>query len=152
MDARAIRLEVLRQQVQAIGTREGSLADYLDRGHPDAEQTLAAMDEMEQLRQQIELLRRQLSAELSGLRVVAPSVVGTWVGWHAGICQRILAESPGAQVNGVVSDQQVRLFVARETLEAWQKVLVGSQDYVMINDYFLPDYQQEVTEFIEALR
>lgn len=152
MDARAVRLEVLRQQMQAIGAREGSLADYLDRGHPNAEQALAALDEMEQFRQQSEQMRRLLSTELAGVRTTAPSVVVEWVGWHAGILQRILSEDPGAQVDGVVSDQQVRLFVARETLEAWQKVLVGAQDYVMINDYFLPDYQQEVTAFIEMLR
>lgn len=152
MDARALKLEGLRQMLQALEARAGWLGDYLDRGHPDEEQARAAAEEMASLREQAEQMRRLLSAELAGVRATAQSVVAEWVGWHASICQRILAEDPGTQVEGTVTDQQVRLFVARETLEAWQKVLVGSQDTVMINDYFLPDYQHEVTAFIEAQR
>lgn len=152
MDARAVRLEILRQQVQMLESREGWLADYLDRGHPDEEQARATAAEMSTLREQAEQMRRLLSTEMAAMRATAPAVVVAWVGWHIGICQRILAENPGPMVKGTVSDQQVRLFVARQTLEAWQKVLVGAQDTVMINDYFLPDYQHEVTAFIETLR
>jgi len=105
---------------------------------------------MARFREQAALHRETLSAHLAGMRGKFPQVVAEWVGWHASICLRILEEGPGAvNPDGYVTDQQVRQHVAKETLEDWQKVLIGLQDYVSINDAFLNDYDLEVRRAIE---
>ena len=150
MDERIINLEILRQRVQAAELAQGQLADYLDHGHPNTEQEHAALQDMARFREQAALQRETLSAHLAGMRAKFPQVVAGWVAWHASICLRILEEGTGVvNPDGYVTDQQVRQHVVKETLEDWQKVLVGLQDYVSINDAFLNDYDLEVRRAVE---
>jgi hypothetical protein len=151
MNDQVIRLELLRQEVQAFNYLAGSLYDYLDHGNPNERQRREASAQIaEHEKQSVESLQ-QLHEALVALRAAAPQIVEEWVRWHMGICQRITAEGKkGEQAqDGSVSDQDVRLYVAGETLSEWEKVLKGDQDFVSINEYYLSDYDEQVTAAVE---
>jgi hypothetical protein len=146
-----IRLEALRQQLQASKFFAGSLVDYLNHGNPnhqEQEETIAGIEQYEAWARESQ---RQLHEMLSTLRATAPEVIEEWVQWHMGICNRIIAEGDTAESaqDGLISDSAVRLYVARETLGEWKKVLSGEQDLVLINDYYLSDYSQEILAVVE---
>lgn len=119
MDRRMLKVERLRQDVQLFSSLAGNLVDYLDRGHPTADQAREAMAGMASYEQSEAKAHRALSDYLAELRATAPQVVREWASYHIAICKRILKEKdPGPQPDGLVSDQSVRLYVARETLAA----------------------------------
>lgn len=149
MDPRALKLEKLRQDVQLFSSLAGNLMDYLDRGHPNPDQAREATADMASYEQSEAKARRALSDYLAELRAAAPQVVREWASYHIAICKRILKEKdPGPQPDGLVSDQSVRLYVARETLAAWRKVLRGEEDMVFINPAFLSDYDEQVSALV----
>lgn len=149
MDPRALKLEKLRQDVQLFSSLAGNLMDYLDRGHPNPDQAREATADMASYEQSEAKARRALSDYLAELRAAAPQVVREWASYHIAICKRILKEKdPGPQPDGLVSDQSVRLYVARETLAAWRKVLRGEEDMVFINPAFLSDYDEAVSALV----
>jgi len=152
MNDQVIRLESLRQQVQASNYFAGSLYDYLDHGNPDEQQQRQALAEIAEYEKQAAESQRQLHEALADLRAAAPRVVEEWVGWHIGICNRIVAEGEANPDQEPGSDPAVRLYVARETLAEWKKVLKGNQDFVSINEYYLSDYDEQVTAAVEAGR
>ena len=147
MKEQTIRLESLRQQAQAFETLAGSLYDYLDHGMPDEQQKLEAFTRISEYEHQAVMLKAQLSELLADLRADVPHVVEEWARWHMSICERIVAETAGAgpDSDGLISDAQVRNYVAGQTLGEWQKVLEGAQDFVVINHYYLRDYHRKVT-------
>ncbi len=146
LEPRGLELERLRQDVQLFLSLAGDRVDYLDRGHPDAEQAREATADMARYEQSEAQARRALSDYLAELRAAAPQVVREWADYHIAICKRILKEEdPAPQPDGLVSDQSVRLYVARETLAGWRKVRCGEEDKVFINPAFLSDYDEEVS-------
>ena len=151
MDDQVIRLESLRQEVQAFNYLAGSLYDYLDHGNPNERQQRETSAKIAEYEKQSAESLRQLHEALVALRAAAPQIVEEWARWHIDICQRIAAEGrqgePGQ--DGSVSDQDVRLYVARETLDEWKKVLHGDQDFVSINEYYLSDYDEQVTAAVQ---
>lgn len=149
MDRRMLKVERLRQDVQLFTSVAGNLVDYLDRGHPNPDQAREATADMASYEQSEAKARRALSDYLAELRAAAPQVVREWASYHIAICKRILKEKdPGPQPDGLVSDQSVRLYVARETLAAWRKVLRGEEDMVFINPAFLSDYDEQVSALV----
>ena len=151
MHEQVIRLESLRQEAQAFNYLAGNLYDYLDHGNPNEQQRREALAEIADYEKQSAESRRQLREALVALRAGAPQIVEEWGRWHMDICNRIIAEgeaSPEHVAPG--SDPAVRLYVARETLAEWQKVLKGDQDFVSINEYYLSDYDEEVTAAVEV--
>jgi hypothetical protein len=151
MDPRAVKLERLRQDAALYSSLAGNLADYLDRGRPSADQARKAEADMTSYEQSEARARRALSDYLTELRAAAPRVVREWTDYHIAICKRILKEpDPGPQPDGLVSDQSVRLYVARETLAAWRKVRRGEEDMVSINPVFLSDYDEEVSALVDV--
>ena len=141
-----IRLESLRQDAQLYGSRAGSLCDYLDRGHPDAQRQREAMAEIADCEEKGAEIRQQLRETIISLRADAPQVVEEWVAWHMSILRRVIDKGethPDARTPG--SDPAVRLHVAKETLGQWKQVLAGTLHFVHINDYYLSDYDDEVT-------
>jgi hypothetical protein len=149
MDPRVLKLERLRQDVALYSSLAGNLADYLDRGRPSGDQARKAEADRASYDQSEAQARRALSAYLGELRAAAPRVVREWADYHIAICKRILKEEdPGPQSDGLVSDQSVRLYVARETLAAWRKVRRGEEDMVSINPAFLSDYDEEVSALV----
>jgi len=144
-------LEALRWAVADPESRAGSLADYIDRGHPDDAQLAEACADMERYQGEIATAMQALSAALAQARRERPDVVADWVAWHRERCRRIVAEpGPDRDAYGNISNHAVRVFVARETLAEWDKVLAGEQDYVRINDYFLDDYAVEAQSLAEG--
>jgi hypothetical protein len=149
MDPRALELERLRQDVELYSALAGNLVDYLDRGDPSPDQAREAEADVARYEQSEAQARSALSGYLAELRAAAPQVVRQWADHHIAICKRILKEAdPGPQPDGLVSDQSVRLYVARETMAAWRKVRHGTEDMVHINPAYLTDYEQEVSTLV----
>jgi len=141
-----IRLESLRQDAQLCGGRASSLYDYLDRGNPDPQQRREAMVEIADCEERSAEIRQQLRETIAALRTDEPQAVEEWVAWHMSMLEHIIEEGaadPDARTPG--SDPAVRLHVAKETLEQWKQVLAGTLHFVHINDYYLSDYNDDVT-------
>jgi hypothetical protein len=149
MNDQAIRLESLRQEAQTFNSLAGNLYDYLDHGSPDEQQQRQALAEIAEYEKQSAESRRQLHEALVSLRATAPQVIEEWVRWHMDICKRIIAEGEASPDQEPGSDPSVRLYVAGETLAEWKKVLKGDQDFVSINEYYLSDYDEQVTAAVE---
>ncbi len=128
----------------------GNLCDYLDHGNPNEHQQQQALAEIAEYEKQSAESQLQLHEALVDLRTAAPRVVKEWVRWHIGICNRIVAEGEADPDQEPGSDPAVRLYVARETLAEWQKVLEGNLDFVSINEYYLSDYDEQVTAAVEG--
>jgi hypothetical protein len=145
MNPDAIRLEKLRQQVQASEFLGSYAYGYLDRGNPNEEQQREAEESIQTYQQWRAEGLQQLRALLAALRATAPDAIEEWARWHMSICERVI----GAAGQGG-PDADVRLYEARQTLDEWRKVLDGEQDYVSISDYFLSDYNEEVAAAVTA--
>jgi hypothetical protein len=153
MDSRALKLERLRQDVQLYSSLAGSLVDFLDRGQPTPDQARQAEADMARYEQSEAQARLALSTCLAELRAAAPQAVRAWADYHIAICKPILEEAdPGPQPDGLVSDQSVRLYVARQTLAAWRKVRRGQEDMVSINPAYLADYYEAISALVSSRR
>ena len=131
------RLEELRQKIETFENESGNLSDYLDRGKPNPSEQKAAMERMKHLDEEAKKLKTQLKS----LIMNSPrEALEEWVNFHAAILNRIIAE-PVKDANS-----RTRVFVAKQTLENWEKVRSGELDYVGINWYFLKDYKEEVSK------
>ena len=135
LSSEAIKLEELRQQIEAAQNESGSNADFLDRGNPNPSQ-----------KKQAEELIRQKNAEAAALKTQLRSliqntprpIIEEWVQYHTDILQSILSENSKDRNAGA------RKNVAKETMDKWQAVLNGTKEYVGINWYFLKDYREKV--------
>lgn len=133
-----IQLEQLRQQIEDAEFTMGDRSDYLDYGKPNAAEKQKAQQLIEQMRSQSMELRTKLHETLAALRVERPEAFIEWIDYHKQILERIVAQ-PTTDVNS-----KARQNVARDTLNQWEKVRAGEQDYVNINWHFLKDYKAEV--------
>ena len=135
LSSEAIKLEELRQQIEAAQNESGSNADFLDRGNPNPSQKKQA----EELIRQKNAEAAELKAQLRSLIQNTPRpIIEEWVQYHTDILQSILAE------NSKDINAGARKNVAKETIDNWQAVLNGTKEYVGINWYFLKDYREKV--------
>ena len=134
---KSIELENLRQEIEEVDNESGSLSDYLDRGRPNEQQKEEAQANSAKHQSQSEQLRAQFHALITSVRASEPQAIEEWVQWHQNVCQRIIAEP--------VHDRRkvTRQFVAKDTLNQWDKVRRGEQEIVAINRVFLSDYFRE---------
>jgi hypothetical protein len=72
------------------------------------------------------------------VRAEQPQAIHEWVNLHTAILHKIMAET---DTDG---NAAVRRDVARRTLQEWEKVRAGEQEYVNINWYYLKDYKAQV--------
>jgi hypothetical protein len=72
-----------------------------------------------------------------------PRVVKAWAVTHQAVCREILEGIEGTEL-----DQEVQRFVARETLENWEKVRQGLSFYVSINRFTLKGYEEKYEKVI----
>lgn len=146
-----IKIEKLRQQIEAFRWWAGSTGDYIDHGHPDAQDEREAYDRMGEYANQSALSLAQLHEQLTVLRSTHPEIIEAWCQYHIKICVHIIDEERGFEPyqDGRISDGAVRLYVAQETLGEWEKVLRGEQDFVSINSAFLEDYWNEVSALVK---
>lgn len=127
-----IQLERLRQSIEAAENEAGNMSDYLDRGRPNDQEQKSAQARIARMNEEAKKLKTELH-ELIGK--TPREGLEEWVNWHKGVLQGILLE------NETDTKTKTRIHVARTTLEEWDKVLRGEQEYVGINWYFLKDYK-----------
>jgi hypothetical protein len=144
MQPETIKLEKLRQEIESAEKEAGSQSDYIDRGRPSAQQAKQAQQYITQLQEKSAVLKSQLHEHLEFARKENPQIVREWVDAHKAMLQKILGEPESDRMHGV------RIHVARQTLEAWEKVQNGEQDYVGINDYYLKDYAQNAKKLAQG--
>jgi hypothetical protein len=150
MNQEIIGLERLRQQIEAFRWWAGSTGDYIDHGNPTSQEERDAYNRIEEYTYQNRLLLTQLHEQLVILRSTQPELIEEWCHYHINLCKRILEEqSIEPYQDGQITDHAVRLFVAKETLAEWEKVLKGDQDFVSINSAFLEDYWNQISALVE---
>jgi hypothetical protein len=75
---------------------------------------------------------------IASVRMHQPQAIDEWVALHTSILQKIVAEQ------GTGTMASTRQFVAKNTLQEWEKVRAGEQEYVNINWHYLKDYRANV--------
>jgi hypothetical protein len=138
MLAEAIQLERLRQKIEDSEFEAGNQSDFLDRAKPNAAQAKRAQELIAQLNNQTETAKAELRQTIATVRAQQPQALEEWVDFHVDILQKIVDEK-ATGTNAVT-----RRNVAKTTLQEWEKVRAGEQDYVRINWYFLKDYKESV--------
>lgn len=136
-----IALETLRQKIEAALQESGSLADYLDRGRPDASGAGNAHRQIADL----EAAAASAQRDLARLCAQYPHAVKQWADLHIDALRRIEAE-PSRDANS-----GARRLVAANTIREWERVRAGEQSYVGTNWYFLADHQQAMRRLFFVL-
>lgn len=129
-----IKLETLRQKIEKIEESMGSQSDYIDYGRPDKKQIEKIQKEIASDKIKADALKAELGELISK---TSSQALDEWVNWHRNVLQEIVSE-PGTDTKS-----KTRIFTARQTLEAWEKVLRRKQDYILINGYYLKDYKEK---------
>ena len=140
-----ITLEALRQKIEAALQQSGSLADYLDRGRPDAFGEAKAHRQIAELDKLAASCQRDLEQQFAFLRVQRPEAVEQWAALHIDALRRIEAEPPGD------ANARTRRMVAANTIREWERVRAGEQTYVGTNWYFLADHQEAMRRLLFVL-
>jgi hypothetical protein len=135
MLAKTIQLETLRQKIEDVQYEAAMHSDYLDRGGADPGRAKKAQDLVNTLNQRTKTLQAEFKELIGTVRSQQPQVIEEWVDVHIGMLQKIVDEKAKGPMGSV------RRNVARETLQEWEKVRAGEQDYVGINWYYLKDYK-----------
>ena len=138
MQQETIQLEKLRQLIEDAEYEAGSQSDYLDYGKPNEAQKKKAQQSIEQLMSQSQRLKLQLQQTIAVTRKNKPDAFDEWVKVHRQMLERIMAEQ------ATDTKSRVRQSTARGTLNQWEKVLAGEQEYVGINWHYLKDYKANV--------
>ncbi len=143
MFSETVKLEKLRQKVEDLRERSGDRANYIDYGKPNPAQLKQAQDDLKKLDVEIKAGQTELKQWLDTLRKQQPQVIEEWVKYHVSLLEMIVAEKSTDKNAGT------RKYVAKETIEEWNKLRSGEVDYVNINGYFLKDYKTHVRSFNE---
>ena len=133
-----IQLETLRQKIEDAEFEAGDKTDYLSYGKPSPAQAKQAKELIEKLKSQSKELRANFTQLIATTRSQQPQAFEEWVNYHIGMLQKIVDEK------STDKNAPVRRNVARETIQQWEKVRTGEQEYVNINWHFLKDYKAEV--------
>jgi len=144
MQPDALRLETLRQKIEDVLYESANQSDYLDRGKPNSSEAKKAQKLMTELNNQGKQLQAELKQQIASTRSKNPQAIDEWVDYHISLLQEIAQET---KTGGM---EVTRRSVARSTIEEWEKVRTGEQDYVNINWYFLEDYKKTVRRFGRA--
>ena len=138
MLSETIQLETLRQRIEDSEFEAGNQSDYLDRGKPNAAQAKRAQEMIEDLNRQTEASKAELRQFIANVRAQQPQALEEWINFHVSILQEITNE----KATGVQA--VTRRNVAKGTLQEWENVRAGEQDFVRINWHFLKDYKERV--------
>lgn len=130
-------LENLRREIDELQGAAGSLGDYIDRGRPGPAEAKEAYDSMERQRAEAGRLRARLQELVAALRRDGPEILAAWTGAHARVCRSLLLTLPDQS-----EDDKTARFVARATLEAWEKLPDGGESFIGIGAPWLPGYQE----------
>jgi len=131
----AALLEGLRMTIDDLQGAAGSLGDYIDRGRPDPAEAKEAFATMERQRREADRLRLRLGELVEERRRLCPEILVVWSGAHVNVCCSLLAQLPEKS-----EDDKTARFVARETLEAWQKLPEAGETFIAIHAAWLEGY------------
>jgi hypothetical protein len=138
MLAETIQLETLRQRIEDAEYQAGDRSDFLDRGKPSAAQAKEARQLIDTLMSQSKSLKEELKQLIAAVRSQQPLAFEEWINLHTAILRKIIDEQDTS------ANAKTRKLIAKNTLQEWEKVRAGEQDYVGINWYFLKDYRERV--------
>jgi hypothetical protein len=144
MFTETIKLEKLRQKIEDVEYEAGSQSDYIDLGKPSPAQAKQARENIEKLSNQSRALKEELRQLITDVRAQQPQAFDEWINLHIEILQKIVDE------NTTDAKARTRVHVAKETIQNWEKVRAGEQEYVNINWYFLKDYKSDVRKLIRG--
>jgi hypothetical protein len=133
----AVLLENLRREIDDLQGAAGGLGDYIDRGRPNPAEEKEAYDSMERQRQDASQLRARLQALVETLRRDGPEILAAWANAHARVCRALLRAIPDRS-----DDDKTARFVARTTLEAWEKLPGGGESFIGITTPWLEGYME----------
>jgi len=133
-----IQLETLRQKIEDVSYEAGDKTDYLSYGKPSPVQAKQAKELIEKLNSQSKELRAEFKQLIATVRSQQPQAFEEWINYHMGMLQDIVDEKTTGK------DAGTRKFVAKQTIQEWEKVRAGEQEYVNINWHYLKDYKADV--------
>jgi hypothetical protein len=122
-----IQLEKLRQGIEDAEYEAGNQSDYIDRGRPNEGQARSAREQIARMVSKSNKLKSELHELILVVHRDKPQALEEWVKLHKDILGRILAEKE------TDSNTRIRHNLAREALQAWEKVLARKQEFVSIN-------------------
>jgi hypothetical protein len=128
-------LESLRREIDDLQGAAGGLGDYIDRGRPSPAEAQEAFDSMERQRAEAGRLRARLQGLVEALRRDGPEILAAWADAHARACRSLLLTLPDQS-----DDDKTARFVARATLEAWEKFPAGGETFIAISAPWLEGY------------
>ena len=131
----AVLLERLRRDIDDLQGAAGSLGDYIDHGNPNPAEEKEAYEVMERQRQEADRLRLRLSELIEERHRLCPEILAVWAGAHVNVCRSLLASLPDKS-----DDDKTARYVAKETMEAWQKLPEGGETFIGINTAWLEGY------------
>lgn len=138
MHADAVQLETLRQKIEDALYESAMKSEMLDRGKPSAAETKKTRETINQLDSQAKALKEELKQTIAATCLQNPQAFEEWIDYHLGMLQKIVDEK------STEKNAAVRRNVAKGTIQEWEKVRAGEQEYVNINWYFLKDYKAGV--------
>ena len=133
-----IQLETLRQKIEDASYEAGDKTDYLSYGKPNAAEAKKTQEYIKQLDSQAKALQAELKQLIADVRSQHPQAFEEWITYHTGMLQDIVDEKTTGK------DAGTRKFVAKQTIQEWEKVRAGEQEYVNINWHYLKDYKADV--------
>ncbi|MCX6556792.1 MAG: hypothetical protein NTW95_05085 [Candidatus Aminicenantes bacterium] len=131
----AVLLEKRRREIDDLQGAAGNLGDYIDHGNPSPAEEKEAYDFMERHRQDADSLRAKLQVLVETLRRDGPEILAVWANAHARVCCSFLHSLPDKS-----DDDKTARYVARTTLEAWEKLPSGGETFIAINTAWLEGY------------
>ena len=143
MLSETVKIEKLRQKTEDLREKSGDRADYIDYGKPNPAQLKEAQATLKKLEAEIKAGQAELKQQLDMLRKQQPQVIEEWVKYHVSLLESVIADKSTDR------DAGTRRFVAKQTIDEWNKLLAGETDYVNINGHFLKDYKNHIRSFNE---
>jgi len=133
-----IRLETLRQKTEDALYEGAMQSEMRDRSKLSPAEAKKVQESINQLDSQAKAFKEELKQMIAATRLQNPRAFEEWIDYHIGMLQKILDEK------STEKNAAVRRNVAKGTIQEWEKVRAGEQEYVNINWYFLKDYKAEV--------
>ncbi len=133
-----IQLETVRQKIEDTYAASVDQSEMLDRGMLKGAKEKEAREFVNQHNNQAKALKEELKQLIAATRSQNPQAFEEWINYHIAILQKIADE------NTAGDKARIRRSVAKTTIAEWEKVRSGDQEYVNINDYYLPDYRVDV--------
>jgi len=169
MNFNVIRLEKIRQNMEGLSRERGRIVDLLD-GHTSMGHVFTTL-EIESFHREDAEYARQFHTQqedfrdlLFRLRAEGSPEIAEWVGIHKDALKKILAEPRRIGFGFLQVFRRVLIFrypnfgdpfmhgvrmkVAGATLQEWDKLLKGEVDFIMINNYFLRDYDKKMRRWL----